>query len=155
MQHPKGRNISNPAYTRLCLTCATLRGMDTKMDAGSTPEDRNRAEKAAARIARIGIPKQELALKAGIDRGTLGRALKADPRIAERTWVKIERVLTNLEVDLGIDVRVAGQQSGMTASGETVVVELDRGDVHMKITTSGDRAEVIAEAIRQAFQSAD
>lgn len=122
------------------------------MDTNATQEGIARAESAASRIARIGIPKQELALKAGIDRGTLGRALKADPRITDRTWVKIERVLSNLEVDLGIDVRLAEEQRGMTASGETVVVELDRGDVHMRITTSGDRAEVIAEAIRQAFQ---
>lgn len=123
-----------------------------RMAENSTPEGRERADEAARRIERIGVPKQELALKAGIDRGTLGRALKADPRVENRTWVKIERVLSNLETELGIGVQLA-QAAPMTATGETVTstVEYERGETRATITVSG-RADAVADAIRKVLE---
>lgn len=106
-----------------------------------------RADRAAARIANIGIPKQELAQRAGIDRGTLGRALKADPRITDRTWVRIERVLSDLEDELGISARLS-QTSVSTASGETVTSTVEYAGA--RITLSG-RADAVADAIRRVL----
>lgn len=119
------------------------------MDENSTPEDRGRATNAAARIAQIGIPKQELAQRAGVDRGTLGRALKADPRITDRTWVRIERVLSQLEDEIGLSAP-SSLVSEITASGESVVQSIV--EYHgARITLSG-RAEAVAEAIRRVLE---
>lgn len=118
------------------------------MDENSTPEGRGRATNAAARIAQIGIPKQELAQRAGVDRGTLGRALKADPRITDRTWVRIERVLGQLEDEIGLSAP-ARLISEITASGESVVQSVV--EYHgARITLSG-RAADVAEAIRRVL----
>lgn len=115
------------------------------MDENSTPEGRSRATNAAARIAQIGIPKQELAQRAGVDRGTLGRALKADPRITDRTWVLIERVLGQLEEEIGL----TADAPAITASGESVVQSVV--EYHgARITLSG-RADAVAEAIRRVL----
>jgi hypothetical protein len=119
------------------------------MDENSTPEERGRATNAAARIAQIGIPKQELAQRAGVDRGTLGRALKADPRITDRTWVRIERVLGQLEEEIGLTAPSTMLATETTASGESVVQSVVeyRG---ARITLSG-RADAVAEAIRRVL----
>lgn len=114
----------------------------------STSADvQHRADITAGRIARLGVPKQELAAKAGIDRGTLGRALKADPAISERTWVKIDRVLSTLEDELGV---AAVSTGSMTASGETAVVTSTVEYAGAKITLSG-RADAVADAIRRVL----
>lgn len=124
-----------PAYATMCNMNA-----DTQTD---------RADRAAARIANIGVPKQELAQRAGIDRGTLGRALKSDPRIADRTWVRIERALSDLEDELGISARLA-VKTATTASGESVVESVV--EYHgARITLSG-KAEAVAEAIRRVLE---
>lgn len=124
--------------------------MTEKMDESSTPQMQQRAESTATRIAHIGIPKQELAQRAGIDRGTLGRLLKADPRISDRTWVKVERVLSNLEEELGIGV----QMTASTASGETADVVTSTVEyAGARITLSG-RADAVAEAIRKVLDEA-
>lgn len=118
------------------------------MDENSTDEGRRRATNTAARIAQLGIPKQELAQRAGVDRGTLGRALKADPRITDRTWVRIERVLGQLEEEIGLTAESA-IQGHMTASGESIVDSVV--EYHgARITLSG-RADAVAEAIRQVL----
>lgn len=115
----------------------------TQTNAPSDDQLAARAERAAERIAAIGVPKQEIAAKAGIDRGTLGRALKGDPRIADRTWVKIERVLSNIEDDLGMTAQLAP-----TATGELVTGSIEYAGA--KITLSG-RADAVADAIRQVL----
>lgn len=131
---------------------ATIVSMSTQSrDAGQLEKAvrEMQSEKAARteqRIARIGIPKQDLAQRAGIDRGTLGRALKADPRISDRTWVRIERVLSQLEEEIGLSVQLADSS---TASGESVVVStVEYGGA--TITLQG-KAEAVAEAIRRVL----
>lgn len=62
-----------------------------------------RGQDIAARIERLGVPKNDFATKANVDRGTLGRALQDDPRIGARTWGKIESALTRLEQEIGMD----------------------------------------------------
>lgn len=125
------------------------------MDENSTSQAiEERASHTAARIARLGIPKQELAAKAGIDRGTLGRALKADPAISDRTWVKIERVLGQLEEDMGV-AAIGGAGVATTASGESVdLVTSTMEYAGARITLSG-RADAVAEAIRQVLAGGD
>lgn len=135
-------------YTDVCHACLmSTRKQQTapaKDAAVSTDQQRaDRAERIDARIQRLGITKQELADKAGIDRGTLGRALKADPRIADRTWVRIENVLTGIENDLGIGVQLAS-----TASGEVVTGSIKYAGA--EITLSG-QADAVAEAIRRVL----
>lgn len=125
------------SYTAVCHT--------DRMDENSTQEDRERAANAAARIAQIGIPKQALAQRAGIDRGTLGRALKADPRISDRTWTLIERVLEQLEEEIGL----SASAPAITASGESVVESVVEYQ-GARITMSG-RADAVAEAIRRVL----
>lgn len=105
-----------------------------------------RAQNTERRIAGIGIPKQELAQRAGIDRGTLGRLLKADPRITDRTWVKVERVLSQLEVEYGIDPGGVGSAIREDTDQVTSTVEYHGA----KITLSG-RADAVAEAIRNVL----
>lgn len=121
----------------------------TENSTSPSADVQHRADITAGRIARLGVPKQELAAKAGIDRGTLGRALKADPAISERTWVKIDRVLTTLEDELGV---AAVSTPAMTASGETAsaVVTSTVEYAGATITLSG-RADAVADAIRRVI----
>lgn len=123
--------------------------------ADATDDERHeleqRASLLASRIARVGIPKQELARLAGIDRGTLGRALKADPRTlanGARTWTRIERELERLEEEFGLDVELSP-----TASGETVTstVEYERNGTKARITVSG-KADAVARALREVLE---
>lgn len=115
-----------------------------KADSDAAQDVEARAVAAARRIARIGVPKQELARLAGVDRGTLGRALKADPRIEDRTWVKVERALDRLEEEIGIEVRLPA-----AASDEIVHADVEYGGA--KMTLSG-KADAVAEAIRKVLE---
>lgn len=117
-----------------------------------TPAERDlehRAERTAQRIADIGIPKQELATRAGVDRGTIGRLLKADSRISDRTWVKVERELGRLEEEIGLGAVV--HRSSPTASGETVDVVTSTVEYGGARITMQGRAEAVAEAIRKVL----
>lgn len=131
-------------------TARSTASATTESTTTSTPtagEQLVRAQETERRIAGIGIPKQELAAKAGIDRGTLGRLLKADPRISDRTWVKVERVLSQLEVEYGINAGGVGSAFEKDEAEQvTSTVEYEGA----KITLSG-RADAVAEAIRKVL----
>lgn len=83
------------------------------------------------RLTAIGITKIEFAQRAGIDRGTLDRALTDDAKVSERTWAKINRVLDELEDEIGM---------AENGSLVTTVVEIDGG----RITVKGHPEEVAA-----------
>lgn len=92
---------------------------------------------AKKRMDALGITKIEFAERAGVDRGTLNRALADDPKVGPRTWGKIEATLANLEDELG-----------MFESGAAVTSTIEyRG---AKITMSGTPEEVAA-AIRKVL----
>lgn len=89
------------------------------------------------RINALGISKSEFAERAGLDRGTLNRALDDDPKVGARTWGKIESTLAALEDELGI-----------AAAGGAVTSTIEfRG---ARITMSGTPDDVAA-AIRQVL----
>lgn len=102
-----------------------------------------RAQRTAQRIDAIGVPKQELAIGAGVDRGTLARALKADPRISDRTWVNIERELGRLEQAFGITSAAEAVESSETVTGSVEYAGA-------RITLSG-KADAVADAIRKVL----
>lgn len=127
-------------------------GMNDTTTAQARAEARakDRAQAVDTRIRELGVPKQELAAKAGVDRGTLARALKADPTISERTWVRIERVLSTLEDEYGMTA-VQRQSLAMTASGDTgPEVQSTIEYAGARITMSG-RADAVADAIRRVL----
>lgn len=110
-----------------------------------------RAAAAESRIARLGVPKSELARAAGLDRGTMARALKADPRTLAndaRTWVKLERALSEMEEEVGFDA--PGSALVRTAESDDAVTSTVEKD-GARITLSG-RADAVAEAIRKVLQ---
>lgn len=103
----------------------------------SRVNDDTRGHRAETRLLKIGISKREFAERAGLDRGTLNRALANDEKVGDRTWSRIEGALDRLEDEIG-----------MAESGQTVTSTIEfRG---ARITMAGSPADV-AEAIRQVL----
>lgn len=142
-----------PVYTDVCHAgVMTNRQQSAAARSGGAQADLEaRAQRTAERIRTTGVPKQELAAKAGIDRGTLGRLLKADPRITDRTWVRVERALAAFEADMGYDGPVLRPGTAV-GDAETVssVMEYDKDGIRARITLSG-KAEAVADAIRRVL----
>ena len=66
-------------------------------------EDSGRAEQIRARRVRLGISVKALALRAGVDRGTLASLEAGDERIREATYGSVERALDLLEQEMGVE----------------------------------------------------
>lgn len=117
-----------------------------------------RAASAERRRRRLGLTQVELAEAADLDRGTLARALKADPKTLGNgalTWMKIERALELYEGDpfspdqvepRGRRAKARGKQQ---APDELVPVTLDYpSGVKLRLSM---KADAIAEIVRQAL----
>jgi transcriptional regulator with XRE-family HTH domain len=66
-----------------------------------------RGSQIRARRVKLGISVKELALRAGVDRGTLASLEADDGRVRETTISAIERALDVLEQEMGIDAPAA------------------------------------------------
>ena len=88
-----------------------------------------RGEDARARIAGIGISKREFADRAGLDRGTLERALANEANVSARTWARIENQLSTLEDELGMADGVGVVTATVTIGDVTVTVRGSASDV--------------------------
>jgi len=66
-------------------------------------EDSGRAEQIRARRVRLGISVKALAMRAGVDRGTLASLEAGDERIREATYGSVERALDQLEQEMGVE----------------------------------------------------
>lgn len=97
--------------------------------------DDARVTDLAQRLAAVGISKSEFAERAGVDRGTLGKALSNDDRVTVMTWTKIKRALIGLEDELG-----------MAESGNLVTTTVEVNGA--KVTVKGRPSEVAA-TVRQ------
>ena len=84
---------------------------------------------AAARITALGIPKRDFAERAGVDRGTLDRALEDGPKVTERTWAKIELALTDLEEEIGMAASGSLITSTIEYQGATITLQGSPSDV--------------------------
>ena len=102
------------------------------MSTESNSDLQNRAQRAAQRIAAIAIPHQEIARLAGLDRGTLTRALRADPRIGDRTWVKLERAFSECEEEMGLTGREGLDAPGLAESAVTATVEYGGATINLQ-----------------------
>lgn len=100
----------------------------------------SRGQRTTARITALGIPKRDFAERAGIDRGTLDRALADHPKVSERTWSRIELALTDLEDEIGMAVGGEMVTTTVDFQGATITVQGSPGDV--------------AETVRQILKNA-
>ncbi|HEU4972722.1 MAG TPA: helix-turn-helix domain-containing protein [Gaiellaceae bacterium] len=62
-----------------------------------------RADQIRARRVRLGISVKALAMRAGIDRGTLASLEAGDERIRDSTFGTVERALEALEQEMGVE----------------------------------------------------
>jgi transcriptional regulator with XRE-family HTH domain len=67
------------------------------------PVSAGRADQVRARRVRLGLSVKELALRAGVDRGTLAALEAGDERVRDRTFGAVERTLDQLETEMGIE----------------------------------------------------
>jgi transcriptional regulator with XRE-family HTH domain len=67
------------------------------------PVSAGRADQVRARRVRLGLSVKELALRAGVDRGTLASLEAGDERVRDRTFGAVERTLDQLETEMGIE----------------------------------------------------
>jgi predicted transcriptional regulator len=67
------------------------------------PVSAGRADQVRARRVRLGLSVKELALRAGVDRGTLAALEAGDERVRDRTFGAVERALDGLETEMGIE----------------------------------------------------
>lgn len=63
----------------------------------------HRGESIRARRVRLGIGVKPLAMRAGVDRGTLAAIEAGDERARETTYAAVERALELLEQEMGIE----------------------------------------------------
>lgn len=89
----------------------------------------SRGDSARSRIAGIGISKREFADRAGLDRGTLERALSDEANVSARTWARIENQLTALEDEMGMSDAAGVVTSTVTIGEATVTVRGSAADV--------------------------
>lgn len=67
------------------------------------PVNAGRADQIRARRVRLGISVKALALRAGVDRGTLASLEAGDERIRDSTFGTVERALESLEQEMGVE----------------------------------------------------
>lgn len=67
------------------------------------PVSAGRADQIRSRRVRLGISVKALALRAGVDRGTLASLEAGDERIRDSTFGTVERALESLEQEMGVD----------------------------------------------------
>jgi transcriptional regulator with XRE-family HTH domain len=67
------------------------------------PVNTGRAESIRARRVSLGISAKELALRAGVDRGTLAALEAGDERVRDSTFGAVERALDVLEQEIGVE----------------------------------------------------
>ena len=115
--------VSRPTF---CRTGLSLCGI-ARHYCGMTSH--SRGQRAAARITALGIPKRDFADRAGMDRGTLDRALADHPKVGERTWSRIELTLTNLEEEIGMAVGGVLVTTTVEYAGATITVQGSPVDV--------------------------
>lgn len=63
----------------------------------------SRGEQVRARRIRLGMGVKPLAIRAGVDRGTLAALEAGDERVQEITFTKVQRALDELEEEMGIE----------------------------------------------------
>jgi transcriptional regulator with XRE-family HTH domain len=67
------------------------------------PVNTGRAESIRARRVSLGISAKELALRAGVDRGTLAALEAGEERVRDSTFGAVERALETLEQEIGVE----------------------------------------------------
>jgi transcriptional regulator with XRE-family HTH domain len=92
-----------------------------------------RAESIRARRVSLGISAKELALRAGVDRGTLAALEAGEERVRDSTFGAVERALDALEQEMGVEH--PRKQNG-TNGGDVVEFRVS-GDFGVDVVVKG------------------
>ena len=101
------------------------------------PVNAGRADQIRARRVRLGISVKALALRAGVDRGTLASLEAGDERIRDSTFGTVERALETLEQEMGVE-------PGSSNPGADVVEFRVSGDFGVDVVVKGPVRDMAA-----------
>lgn len=93
------------------------------------PVGAGRADRIRERRVRLGISVKALALRAGVDRGTLAALEAGDERVRDSTYGTVERALDSLEQEMGVDPSGVGDLVEFRVSGDFGVDVVVKGPV--------------------------
>lgn len=69
------------------------------------------------RLAALGVARSEIAEAAGVDRGTVLRAIKGEAEVSGRTWARLEYACVEMERGVGVSAVIEYRDARVVITG--------------------------------------